>query len=124
MKEAIENHRIMRVGTLTIFMQKGILFIELPSGRRLSYVGAAMKMGEKGYKVIMPVLPTSMTHCLCPPELQKAHQENDKALMEAYDFDWHTMKEEDCVAELMKMYQRLVDEEKVKDTIDYIKKNP
>lgn len=51
-KEAIENHRIMRVGTLTIFMQKGILFIELPSGRRLAYVGAAMKMGEKGYKVI------------------------------------------------------------------------
>lgn len=51
-KEAIENQRIMRVGTLTIFMQKGVLFIELPSGRRLSYVGAAMKMGEKGYKVI------------------------------------------------------------------------
>jgi DNA polymerase len=51
-KEAIENHRIMRVGALTIFMQKGILFIELPSGRRLAYVGAAMKMGEKGYKVI------------------------------------------------------------------------
>ena len=51
-KEAIENHRIMRVGFLTIFMQKGILFIELPSGRRLAYVGAAMKMGEKGYKVI------------------------------------------------------------------------
>lgn len=51
-KEAIENHRIMRVGTLTIFLQKGILFIELPSGRRLAYIGAAMKMGEKGYKVI------------------------------------------------------------------------
>ena len=51
-KEAIENHRIMRVGTLTTFMQKGVLFIELPSGRRLAYVGAAMKMGEKGYKVI------------------------------------------------------------------------
>ena len=51
-KEAIENHKIMRVGTLTIFMQKGILFIELPSGRRLAYVGAAMRMGEKGYKVI------------------------------------------------------------------------
>ena len=51
-KEAIENHRIMRVGSLVIFMQKGILFIELPSGRRLAYVGAAMKMGEKGYKVI------------------------------------------------------------------------
>ena len=51
-KEAIENHRIMIVGTLTIFMQKGILFIELPSGRRLAYVGAAMKMGERGHKAI------------------------------------------------------------------------
>lgn len=51
-KEAIENHRIMRVGTLTIFMHKGILFIELPSGRRLAYVGAAMKMGERGHKAI------------------------------------------------------------------------
>lgn len=51
-KEAIENHRIMRVGSLTFFTKKGILFIELPSGRRLAYVGAAMKMGEKGYKVI------------------------------------------------------------------------
>lgn len=49
-----------------------------------------------------------------PQELRKAHQENDKAVMEAYGFNWHTMKEEDCVAELMKMYQRLVDEEKVK----------
>ena len=51
---------------------------------------------------------------LMPPELRKAHHENDKAVMEAYGFNWHTMKEEDCVAELMKMYQRLVDEEKVK----------
>lgn len=44
-----------------------------------------------------------------PPELRKAHQENDKAVMEAYGFNWHTMTEPECVAELMKMYQKLVD---------------
>ena len=40
-----------------------------------------------------------------PSELRKAHQENDKAVMEAYGFDWRKMTESDCVAELMKMYQ-------------------
>ena len=42
-----------------------------------------------------------------PPELRKAHQENDKAVMEAYGFNWRTMTESDCVAELFKMYQIL-----------------
>lgn len=42
-----------------------------------------------------------------PPELRKAHQNNDKAVMEAYGFDWHKMSESDCVAELMKLYQQL-----------------
>ena len=42
-----------------------------------------------------------------PVELRKAHQENDKAVMEAYGFNWHTMTESDCVAELFKMYQLL-----------------
>ena len=45
-----------------------------------------------------------------PPELRKAHQENDKAVMEAYGFDWHKMTESDCVAELMKMYEELMKE--------------
>lgn len=47
-----------------------------------------------------------------PPELRKAHQENDKAVMEAYGFNWRIMTESDCVAELMKMYQKLVEENK------------
>jgi hypothetical protein len=42
-----------------------------------------------------------------PSELRKAHQENDKAVMEAYGFNWRTMTESDCVAELFKMYQKL-----------------
>lgn len=44
-----------------------------------------------------------------PPELRKAHQENDKAVMEAYGFDWRTMTESECVAELMKLYQAMVE---------------
>ena len=50
-----------------------------------------------------------------PPELRKAHQENDKAVMEAYGFKvkdkesgkmrWLT--ESETIAELMKMYQLL-----------------
>ena len=42
-----------------------------------------------------------------PPELRKAHQENDRAVMTAYDFDL-TLSENEIVAELFKMYQELV----------------
>lgn len=45
-----------------------------------------------------------------PVEVRKAHQENDKAVMDAYGFDWRKMTESDCVAELMKMYQKLTEE--------------
>ncbi len=42
-----------------------------------------------------------------PPELRKAHQANDKAVMQAYGF-WGKIKtESECVAELMKLYQKL-----------------
>lgn len=42
-----------------------------------------------------------------PTELQKAHQANDRAVMQAYGFNIKEMSEADCVAELMKMYQEL-----------------
>ena len=42
------------------------------------------------------------------PELRKAHQENDKAVMRAYGFWCKLNTESECVAELMKMYQKLV----------------
>ena len=41
-----------------------------------------------------------------PPELHKAHTANDIAVMKAYGFDTR-MTEAECVAELMKMYQKL-----------------
>ena len=42
-----------------------------------------------------------------PPELRKAHQLNDKAVMQAYGFSIKDTTEESCVAELMKMYQQM-----------------
>ena len=42
-----------------------------------------------------------------PPELTKAHQLNDRAVMEAYGFWGKLNSESECVAELMKMYQEL-----------------
>ena len=50
-----------------------------------------------------------------PPELRTAHQKNDAAVMEAYGFrkigddgKKHWLTESETVAELMKMYQALV----------------
>ncbi len=41
-----------------------------------------------------------------PPELRKAHKENDKAVMQAYGFN-PKMGESEIVAELFKMYEKL-----------------
>ncbi|MBP5452457.1 MAG: hypothetical protein J6Y16_09510 [Treponema sp.] len=43
---------------------------------------------------------------LMPPDLRKAHQENDKAAMQAYGFSLK-MTERECVAELFKLYEKL-----------------
>ena len=43
------------------------------------------------------------------PELLKAHQQNDKAVMQAYGFWGKLNTESACVAELMKMYQKLAE---------------
>ena len=44
-----------------------------------------------------------------PPELRKAHQQNDKAVMQAYGFWGKYNTESACVAELMKLYQQLME---------------
>ncbi|MCD8366886.1 MAG: class I SAM-dependent DNA methyltransferase, partial [Clostridiales bacterium] len=45
-----------------------------------------------------------------PPELRKAHQNNDRAVMQAYGFSVKDMTESTCVAELMKLYQAMTSE--------------
>jgi len=47
-----------------------------------------------------------------PPELRKAHQLNDRAVMEAYGFWGKLNSESECVAELMRMYRELTTNEK------------
>ena len=42
-----------------------------------------------------------------PPELRRAHQDNDRAVMAAYGFSTK-MTESECVAELFKLYQNLI----------------
>ena len=42
-----------------------------------------------------------------PPELRKAHTQNDKAVMQAYGFSIKDTTEESCVADLMKRYQQM-----------------
>ena len=44
-----------------------------------------------------------------PSKLRKAHQENDKAVWEAYGKKWELGNEEQCVAYLMKLYKDLVE---------------
>ena len=43
-----------------------------------------------------------------PPELRKAHQNNDRAVMRAYGFDVGTTTESTCVTALMKLYQQKI----------------
>ena len=43
-----------------------------------------------------------------PPELRKAHQANDKAVMQAYGFSIK-MTESECVAQLFKLYEKLTE---------------
>lgn len=49
---------------------------------------------------------------LMPPELLKAHRENDKAVMQAYGFPIKDFTESNCVAELFKMYKAMTEEKK------------
>lgn len=55
-----------------------------------------------------------------PPELRKAHQNNDRAVMDAYGFTKGTAartSESACVAELMKLYQQKVSAAQSKESL-------
>lgn len=45
-----------------------------------------------------------------PKELRKDHQDNDRAVMDAYGMPVKTTKESDCVARLFELYEDLVNE--------------
>ena len=45
-----------------------------------------------------------------PVELRRAHQQNDRAVMQAYGFSVKGMTESQCVAELFKLYQEIIEQ--------------
>jgi len=45
-----------------------------------------------------------------PNELRQAHRQNDRAVWEAYGKAWDIKSESACVAELMRMYQKLTEQ--------------
>ena len=47
-----------------------------------------------------------------PVELRRAHQENDRAVMQAYGFNVKTMTESQCVAALFKLYNNIISQHK------------
>lgn len=44
---------------------------------------------------------------IMPPELRKAHQDNDRLVMRIYGMDVRTTKESDAVEKLFKMYNEI-----------------
>ncbi|MCQ2351800.1 MAG: methylase, partial [Paludibacteraceae bacterium] len=44
-----------------------------------------------------------------PPELRRAHQDNDRAVMQAYGFPIKDFTESDCVARLFELYSKLTE---------------
>ena len=64
---------------------------------------------ENGYHIVKMVMQTIDLYdeLAMPVELRRAHQQNDRAVMQAYGFNVKNMTESQCVAELFKLYQEL-----------------
>ncbi len=60
-------------------------------------------------RALYPDTPFSVLYndTLMPPELRTAHQQNDRAVWEAYGKAWDIKSESECVAYLMRMYQSM-----------------
>ena len=89
-----------RKGTLRLRSGPGTKYKVLATYKHGSFVQVIAKTNSSWYEVTMP------------PELRKAHQQNDRAVMEAYSVPVKTTTESSCVAELMRCYQELTAKEK------------
>ena len=70
--------------------------LDVSAGTVSKYESGALEPSIKSLKRLSELFGVSIDELL-----------NDAAVMEAYGFDWRKMSEDDCVAELMKMYQEL-----------------
>ncbi|MCI7563848.1 MAG: hypothetical protein MST09_02590, partial [Spirochaetia bacterium] len=75
---------------------------------QLSIINTAQAILDARAKYPDSSLADLYDETLMPPELRKAHQANDRAVMAAYGFSTK-MTESECVAELFKMYEKLTE---------------
>lgn len=75
---------------------------------QLSIINTAQAILDARAKYPDSSLADLYDETLMPPELRKAHQANDRAVMAAYGFSTK-MTESECVAELFKMYEELTE---------------
>ena len=96
-------------------MENGKLIIEdeLSEKQKLSILNSQLSIQKTAQAILdaRAKFPDSSLadlydEAVMPPELRKAHQENDKAVMATYGFSLK-MTESECVAELFKMYEKL-----------------
>lgn len=96
-------------------MENGKLIIEdeLSEKQKLSILNSQLSIQKTAQAILdaRAKFPDSSLadlydEAVMPPELRKAHQENDKAVMKAYGFSLK-MTESECVSELFKMYEKL-----------------
>ena len=73
---------------------------------QLSIINTAQAILDARAKYPDSSLADLYDETLMPPELRKAHQANDRAVMAAYGFSTK-MTESECVAELFKLYESL-----------------
>ena len=73
---------------------------------QLSIINTAQAILDARAKYPDSSLADLYDETVMPPELRKAHQANDRAVMAAYGFSTK-MTESECVAELFKMYESL-----------------
>lgn len=97
---------------------KNVVYNNFPWPKPTAEQKAAIEQTAQGILAARALYPDASLADLydeltMPPELRKAHQNNDRAVMTAYGFNWRKMTESDCVAELMKLYQKLVSENNV-----------
>ena len=83
---------------------------------QLSIINTAQAILDARAKYPDSSLADLYDETLTPPELRKAHQANDRAVMAAYGFSTK-MTESECVAELFKMYEKLT--EKINEAYNY-----
>lgn len=82
-------------------------WVELTEDEKLKLKNTAQKILDARKLYPESSLADLYDELTMPPELRKAHQDNDRLVMEIYGMDVRTTKESDAVEKLFKMYNEM-----------------